>query len=214
MRQSSLKQARVAAGDVTAAGGGILALPAADYAAGLLDDRDQRDDIEGFEFGLGDDVHMAERKHAIEIAVAAEPPHPHRLGKPVEAYLVLPLEHIGRRRGEKGLGEIAAGPRLTARQAFRAAVPRRPLVAPESLGGEGLIHDAKYGGSLMLQADQRPPKWQAEDEGARAVDGIEGPKKIGPFVGVAELLSRYAMGWQLARYNVAHDRFRPPVSGR
>src|SRR5208282_2339138 len=214
MGQSSVKQARVAAGDVTAAGGGVLALPAADNAACFLDDGDQRDDIERLEFGLRDDVHVAKRKHAIEIAVAAEAPHPHRLGKPVEADLVPVLEHIGGCRGKKGLGKIAAGPRLAARQAFRTAVPRGSLVAPESLAGEGLIHDAKYRGPLMLQADQCAPERKAENEGARAVDGIESPKKISPFVCVTELLSRYAMVWKLARYNVAHDGFRPPVGGR
>ena len=39
----------------------------------------------GFSLGFGDDVDVAERQHAIEIAVAAEAPHAHRFGQRVEA---------------------------------------------------------------------------------------------------------------------------------
>src|SRR6516162_3555335 len=55
------------------------AFPRGDDAAGAGDDRDQRGDVVGLEFGFDDEIEMTGSEHAIGIAVAAVTCQPHRL---------------------------------------------------------------------------------------------------------------------------------------
>ena len=55
----------------------VAALPGGDDAAGPLDDRNQRQDVERLQPGLDHEIDMADRQQAIIVAVAAEAPQPH-----------------------------------------------------------------------------------------------------------------------------------------
>ena len=72
-----------------------------DHAAGALDDRDQRQDVEILQPGLDHEVDLAEREQAIIVAVAAEASQADGALDRVEARpLLLGLEQIGAlRRG-------------------------------------------------------------------------------------------------------------------
>ena len=62
----------VAAGHDGAAAGGWLAVPGRNNAACVLDDRDQRRDVVGFQAGLDDHVDEAGGEQAVIVAVAAK----------------------------------------------------------------------------------------------------------------------------------------------
>src|SRR4051794_4578586 len=62
-----LMHAGVTGGDDAAAALGGLAVPGGDDAAGAGDDRDQRRDVIGLQFGLDHEVEMTCRQHAVGI---------------------------------------------------------------------------------------------------------------------------------------------------
>src|SRR5262245_36831293 len=69
--QRRLMPPRVAGTDDPSAAFRGAAVPTGDAAAGAENDRDERDDVVGFQLGLDDEIDMAGREHAIGVAVAA-----------------------------------------------------------------------------------------------------------------------------------------------
>ena len=81
--------------------------------------------------------------------------------------------------GKQRVAKLRAEPR--AHRLGRAAMTEEgfALAAPETLAGEGLVHQAEQRYAVTGQPDQRAPKRQAEDEGAGAVDRIDDPAILG-----------------------------------
>ena len=132
-------------------------------------------DVERFEPGFRHDVDLPQGQHAVGIAIAAEPAHADGVREPVEANLILALEHIRGGRSEERLIEARARPSFAALQTLGSAIPGCAIVIPEPLADEGLIHEAEQRLALILKADERAPKRHSEDERPRSIDGIERP---------------------------------------
>ena len=67
--------AGVAGGDDLAAVNGGATVPRRHSAASLLDDGDQRDDVDGFQAGFDNEINLAGGEHAIGIAIATVSRH-------------------------------------------------------------------------------------------------------------------------------------------
>src|SRR6266403_3112653 len=74
-----LVHARIAGRDDAAAALGGLALPRGHDTAGAGDDRNQRRDVVGLQFGLDHKIEMSGGEHAIGITIAAIARQPHRV---------------------------------------------------------------------------------------------------------------------------------------
>ena len=106
-------QAGVAGSEDAAALSRVAAIPGRDHAAGALDDRDQRQDVEVLEPGLDHEVDLAEREQAIIVAVAAEASQPYGAFDRGEARpLLFGLEQIGARGEEQRLAESSRKERV------------------------------------------------------------------------------------------------------
>ena len=184
-------QARIAGGEDAAALSRIAAVPGRDHAAGALDDRDQRQDVEILEPGLDHEVDLAEREQAIIVAVAAEASQTNGLGDAREARpLLLGLEQIGARGGSSASLKTSARTGADGLlHAARVAEVALRLPAPEALAGEGLVHEAEQRCAVPEEADKGAPQRLADDEGAGAVDRIDDPAIVGLGPARAELLA-------------------------
>ena len=135
--------------------------------------------------------------------------HADGVREPVEANLILALEHIRGGRGEQRLIEAAHAPSFAALQTLGSAIPGCAIVIPESLADEGLIHEAEQRLALILKADERAPERHSEDERSRSIDGIKRPDVVCAGIHGAELLPDDAMIGKVARENLTHAASAP-----
>ena len=138
---------------------------------------------------------MTEREQAVIVAIAAEPPEPHRARQDIETpVLILVREEIRAGGDEQRLAKRSASARahrpglsLMAEQGFA-------LAAPEALAGEGLVHHAEQRAALPREADQGAPYRQAEHKGTGAVDRVDHPAIFGVAADGPELLPDNTVG--------------------
>src|SRR5262245_13053661 len=102
-----LVQARIAGGEDAPASARVAALPGRDHAAGALDDRDQRHDVEILEPRFDHEIDLAESEQTVIVAVAAEAPEAHGACERGKAgLLLLGLEQVRARGGEQGFAQV------------------------------------------------------------------------------------------------------------
>ena len=158
----------------------VAAVPGRHHAAGLLDDRDQGQDVERLQPGLDHEVDLTERDETIVVAIAAEAPQPYGGADRAEARLLLLRgEEVGAARGEQRLAQGGAGASPYRPLSAAVAVIGMILATPEALAGEGLVHEPKQGPAVLEQPDQRAPERLPENESPRAVDRIDDPTELG-----------------------------------
>src|SRR5215831_16245529 len=101
-------QARVASGNDAPAASRIASLPSGDHAAGALDDGDKRNDVVWVEPSLDHEIDLAEREHAVVVAVATVALEAHGLTQGLEALRIVADEVLWRRCSEQRLAERSA----------------------------------------------------------------------------------------------------------
>src|SRR5262245_57764854 len=102
----------VSRGDNASARRRWSSIPGGDEAACGLDDRDESDDIIGFQSDLDDEVDAASRQQAIAVAIPAKPRHEHARFQSLEAAALRAGGKVVRMgRGEYRLGKPGTGTR-------------------------------------------------------------------------------------------------------
>ena len=101
--------APVAGGKDAAPAARIAAFPVGDNASRPLDDRDQRNDVEGLQTGLDHEVDKAHGEQTIVVAIAAEASETHRATQGAETLVLFrACEEIGAGGREQRVGKLAA----------------------------------------------------------------------------------------------------------
>ncbi len=189
---------------------GGAAVPGGDDAAGILDQRDQRADVDILERRLDHEVDMAGRQQAVAVAIEAVAGRAARRG--AARFQARSVPARSNMSGEVAVS-LALASSVTLRGAERHAVCSPRIAgglagqAEVDLAGEGLRHQAGDGPAVDGEADQRAPDRDAGDEGAGAVDRVDDPVEaavepllVVPFLAddgvVGEALADQLRGWR------------------